>query len=204
MNPTQQELEVKFWLADLPAVELRLLELEAQLAHARVLEINLRFDTPEGLLTNRSQVLRLRQDFGVHLTFKGPSRPGEAVSIRKEIEFEASSFLAARDFLEALGYQVMVMYEKYRTEYQFKDVLVMLDEMPYGNFCEIEGADVASIQAAAAELGLNWGARNLESYLGIFGRLQQAGLEAYHLSFSEFAGKTVHLEDLGLSPADRV
>jgi adenylate cyclase class 2 len=153
MNPTNQELEVKFWLADLPAVELHLLQLEAQLAHARVLEINFRFDTPEGLLTNRSQVLRLRQDFGVHLTFKGPSRPGEAVSIRKEIEFEASSFLAARDFLEALGYQVMVMYEKYRTEYQFKDVLVMLDEMPYGNFCEIEGADVASIQAAAAELG---------------------------------------------------
>lgn len=203
MNKTQVEIEVKFWLADLPGFILRLQKLGARLVHPRVLEVNLRFDTPDGSLSRERRVLRLRKDFDVHLTYKGPARVGEAVSIRQEIEFEASSFENARDFLQALGYQVNVMYEKYRTGYDLDNVFVTLDEMPFGNLTEIEGPDAAWIQAAAAKLGLDWEARSMESYLQLFSHLQQAGISARQLSFEEFQGLSFKAEDVGMHPADR-
>ena len=43
--------------------------------------------------------------------------------------------------------------------------------MPYGDFLEIEGPDVASIREVANELQLNWSAAVGASYLGIFRRL---------------------------------
>ncbi len=51
VNTNQTELEVKFYLADLPALEARLQALGARLSQARVHEINLRFDTPSLDLT---------------------------------------------------------------------------------------------------------------------------------------------------------
>ena len=203
MNKTQEEIEVKFWLADPPGYILRLEKLGARLLYPRVLEVNLRFDTPDGALSQERRVLRLRKDFDVHLTYKGPAREGETVSHRQEIEFEASSFENARDFLFALGYQVNVMYEKYRTGYELDNVVVTLDEMPFGNLTEIEGPDAVSIQAAAVKLGLDWEARSLESYLQLFSHLQQAGVAARHLSFEEFQGLSFKAEDVGMRPADR-
>ena len=95
------------------------------------------------------------------------------------------------------------MYEKYRTTYQLDVVEVALDEMPYGNFLEIEGPDPASIQVAAAVLGINWDARCSESYLVIFQRLvQKRNLKMENLSFHDFEGLTITAEDLELKPAD--
>jgi len=202
MSKTNDEIEAKFWISDLVTFRARTQESGARLAHRRVKEINLRFDTPDGLLSRQSRVLRLRKDYGVHLTYKGAAHPGEAVSVRQEIEFEVTSYKAARAFLEALGYQVIVMYEKFRTGYELNDLVIALDEMPFGNFCEIEGPNVSMIRSFADTLGLDWEARSQESYLGLFGRLQQAGLQAQNLTFDEFKGVTVNPEQLGLRPAD--
>ena len=59
-------------------------------------------------------MLRLRRDSSVRLTYKGPGKTIDGVHLRKEIEFAASDFDAAQAFLEALGYQVQMIYEKYR------------------------------------------------------------------------------------------
>ena len=72
----------------------------------RLFELNLRFDTPEGELSRGRKVLRLRQDTQALLTFKGPAQDRSDVAARQEIEFTVSDFLAARHFLEALGYRV--------------------------------------------------------------------------------------------------
>ena len=56
------ELEVKFYLVDLPALETRLRELGANQSSLRTYELNLRFDTQEGSLSRTRRVLRLRQD----------------------------------------------------------------------------------------------------------------------------------------------
>jgi len=123
------------------------------------LETNLRFDTPNGQLARSRQVLRLRQDADARLTYKGPAQPGEEVSIRKEIEFTVGNFDAARHFLEALGYQVSVTYEKYRTTYQMDIVEVVLDELPYGKLRRDRGPDAKAVQVAALLLKLDWQAR---------------------------------------------
>lgn len=195
------EQEAKFFLTRLPALEIRLKETGARLKHGRVFESNLRFDLPDGGLTRQRQVLRLRQDERIRLTYKGPMEAGREVSARTEIEVDVSSFDNTRALLEALGYRVSVMYEKYRTTYALGDCEVTLDEMPYGDFAEIEGPGVAAIQAVAGQLGLDWSARSLESYLALFDRLRQAGLQAENLSFAEVTQK-VSAEALGLRPAD--
>jgi adenylate cyclase, class 2 len=189
-NTNNQEQEVKFYLGNKPGLESRLLGLGASLRTGRIFEANLRFDTPDGALTRARRVLRLRQDEVVRLTYKGPAEFGREISVRPEIEFEASSFENARAFLEALGYQVSVRYDKYRTTYDLGPVEVVLDELPFGDFAEIEGPDISTIQIAADVLGLNWEARCAESYLGLFAQLRaSAGLEAQNLTFEEVKQK---------------
>jgi len=198
-----EEIEVKFYISDLPALKQRLEALGAALAHPRVLETNLRFDTPDGSLTSQRRVLRLRRDAVTRMTYKGPAQADQAASIRREIEFEVSDFAAARRLLEALDYRVSVCYEKYRTEYHYLDLIVALDEMPYGSFIEIEGPNVPAIQVLAARLGLDWDARSIASYLALFYRLHDQGLvSARNLTFAEFEGLNFTPEDLGLRPAD--
>jgi adenylate cyclase, class 2 len=199
MNTTGQELEVKFYVPDLPAFEKRLVDQGAALELPRVHEVNLRFDTPTETLSRAYQVLRLRQDTQARVTFKGPGIEKDGVRQRQELEFSVSDFAAAQAVFEALGYRVALMYEKYRTTYLLGGVLVVLDEMPYGNFIEIEGPDGESIQEAARQLGLNWERRILDSYVLMFERLCQAkGWTLRDLSFDNFAGKIVSPEDLGV------
>lgn len=197
-----QEQEVKFYLANLPAFEQRLRQIGAKLVQPRTFESNLRFDTPDRSLTRARQVLRLRQDEAVRLTFKGPQQFGHDVSVREEIEFEVTSFENAKALLEALGYQVSIRYDKYRTTYRLGNVDVVLDELPYADFAEIESPDTAGIQAAAAALGLKWEARSLDSYIGLFSSLRQGQeLDAQNLTFEEVKQR-VPAEAMGLRAAD--
>src|SRR5512133_854710 len=115
MEDQNLEVEVKFFLDDPAGFEKRLRSIGANLVQPRTHELNYRFDTPDLSLTRTRQVLRLRQDQAVVVTYKGPSLQGQAVSMRKEIELVVDNFQAAKDLLEALGYQVAVLYEKYRT-----------------------------------------------------------------------------------------
>lgn len=199
----EQELEVKFFLNDLPGLARRLEAENARLVQARIYENNLRFDDPKGTLSRSGQALRLRQDVRSILTFKGTGRVEGDVNVRQEIEFAVSDLTAARHFLEALGYQVVVIYEKYRTSYDLDDVHVVLDELPFGNFAEIEGPGSESIQAAAARLGLDWPAHSNDTYLGLFQRLKSSRrLDFRDLTFANFAGLSLTPQDLGLRPGD--
>lgn len=198
-----QEIEVKFLIADLPGLELRLRALGAKLVQPRVHEINLRFDTAGGDLSSAQRVLRLRKDQKNRLTYKGPSQVNQKVNVRQEIELVVDDFDNARRFLEALGYEVRAMYEKFRTTYKFRNVLVTLDEMPYGSFTEIEGPDPVSLHKAADDLWLDWSARNLESYMAIFARLKQSRkVKINDLSFTEVQPLNATPAELGLRPAD--
>lgn len=190
MNQNNQEQEVKFYLARRADLEKRLLVAGAMLHQPRTFEVNLRFDTPTRDLARVGQVLRLRQDERVRLTYKSAPQPGSEVSSRTEIEFEASSFENAQAFLEALGYEVSIAYEKFRTTYRLGDVEVTIDELPFGDFAEIEGPDPLAIQAAAALAGLNWEARIQLSYLALFTRLcTEKNLMAFNLTFREVTQK---------------
>jgi adenylate cyclase, class 2 len=203
MSKAEDEIEVKFLIRSLPQLAGRLEALGAQLSVERVFEVNLRYDSADGSLSQAGRVLRLRRDFNSVLTYKGPAEAGTEVSTRREIEFQVSDFDAARQFLEALGYRVEVVYEKYRTTYQLDNLMITFDEMPFGSFIEIEGPDAASIRVASAALQLDWEARSTASYLGLFYHLKSTkGLKAQNLTFAEMKDLTVSPDDLGLRFAD--
>lgn len=203
MGNYQQELEIKLYLADMVGFKHRVESLGANLVEERLHEINLRFDTPDGRLSRAAQVLRLRQDTAARVTFKGPGETLDGVYARREIEFTASDYQSAQALLEALGYQVSMMYEKYRTTFNLSGLQVTLDEMPYGNFTEIEGSNGAQIRAAAEQLGVNWEARINDSYTILFDQLKKKkGLTFQDLSFENFRDLQISPSDLGVTPAD--
>ena len=204
MSTTGQETEAKFYVLDLGRVESRLRELEARLIQERILETNLRFDLPGAPLLAEGRVLRLRRDMSVKFTYKSASTSEQGVLSREEIEFGVEDFEKAKRFLEALGYQKLVYYEKYRTTYELNDMLIMLDELPYGNFVEIEGATVDAIHAIADQLNLEWNSAIATSYNALFDRVRSAlNLSVQDLSFEEFRDIKVDPAHLGVIAADR-
>jgi adenylate cyclase, class 2 len=203
-SPTFQELEIKLYLSDLPAFRERLEALGAQPTQARIFELNLRFDTPAGELDRSRRVLRLRKDTANRVTYKGPGSLLDGVRSRQEIEFTVGDFESARALFEALGYRVSMVYEKYRSVYSLDNVLVSLDQLPYGDFTEIEGPDAGVIRAVAGKLNLDWDARVNESYTVLFDHLRRARhLSFQHLTFESFSGMQIHPGELGIRPADQ-
>lgn len=204
MSSTDRELEVKYHVKDLSGCQERLQDLGAVLVKPRILERNLRFDTPGGELTKKEQVLRLRQDGAAKVTYKGPSFDEQGARLRQEYEFCVSDFQAAQKLFQALGFQVFMFYEKFRTTYRFENVEIVLDEMPYGDFLEIEGPDAESISAASRSLGLDWERRVLESYTLIFTHLRDHfGWSISDLSFANFQDLDPNLAVVGILPADK-
>lgn len=203
MSNRGQETEVKFYVSNLDTIAQRLRELEAPLIQPRVLETNLRFDLPDGSLRAEKRVLRLRRDTESKLTYKGPGQNRNGVIDREEIEFVVEDFDQARKFLEALGYQKSMMYEKYRTTYEMDHTSIMLDELPYGDFVEIEGEAEEKIQTLAKKLGLHWNAAINNSYTGLFDNLRNVlQLSFQDLSFENFKTIKVTPEQLGVRAAD--
>jgi adenylate cyclase, class 2 len=199
-----QEIEVKFYLADIERFRENAVKAGAELITARVYELNLRFDTPQRDLTQQRRVLRLRKDDNNRITYKGPGKEDQLVAVRQEIEFQVSDFDAAQQLLEALGYEVSIRYEKYRTTFHLMNAEVVLDELPYGNFVEIEAPDGETVQRVAEYLKLDWEARIIDNYLGLFERLKtNLGISADNLSFAELEEGSYSAADLGVKAGDR-
>jgi adenylate cyclase class 2 len=210
-----QEIEAKFYISDLDGIRTRLQTLEALLIQERVLETNIRFDLPDSSLRSEGRVLRLRQDTEAKLTYKSGSTNEQGVLSRTEIEFVVEDHDKAKQFLEELGYQRLFYYEKYRSTYELsltsqvlRDlgglVHVMLDELPYGNFVEIEGETVESIQAVADELNIKWDTAIPTSYHALFERLcaKHPGLDPKELSFTALNRLNITVEELSIRAGD--
>lgn len=198
-----QELEAKFYIGDLDALRTRMEGLGAELARPRTLETNLRFDTPDEQLDAGKRLLRLRKDNGIRLTYKEPDIIVGGASQRLELEVTVSDFDTLSEILKKLGYVVTVVYEKYRAEYHLDGLYITLDEMPFGNFIEIEGGRVEDIQAVAKKLGLDWSANIPQNYLILFNRLKaHHPIDFRDMTFENFTGMEVSAEDLGVVAAD--
>ena len=200
---TGQELEVKFYLSNRETMEKKLLVV-GELVSPRVHEVNLRLDTPGKDLAARGSILRLRQDTRARITYKGSGRMQDGVTLRQELEVTVSDFDTAHKLFEALGYQVQLMYEKQRTTYQVGSVEAVMDELPLGDFIELEGPDGESIQDAAGRLGLYWERRIMESYTVLFEKVRQRlGFKFRDLSFENFKDIMVVPQAMGVSAGDR-
>mgnify|MGYP001161860944 CR=1 FL=1 len=198
-----QETEVKFYVRDLKKIELRLLELKAQLIQPRVHEVNYRYDTPDGSLRAKEHVLRLRSDTNAVLTFKGHSDLIDEVFSRIEWETTIGDLETGKRILEALGYVQFLVYEKYRAIYEIKDCHVMLDELPYGDFVEIEGPDVSDIRKTALHLDLDFESAVGAGYVRLFEIYNSKyGLPPSDLTFEALREKKPTPEELDIHAAD--
>lgn len=203
MSDSGQEIEAKFYIQDLNRIIHRLEALNAHLIQERVHETNIRFDLPDARLRSEGHVLRLRRDTEARLTYKGAGKNAQGVLSREEIEFIVEDFDKARQFLEALGYQKLVYYEKYRTTYELNGTLIMLDELPYGTFVEIEGKTIEAIHAVADQLNLHWDRAIATSYHALFERVRESRRLSFpDLAFADFADIEVQADDLGVRAAD--
>ena len=198
-----QEIEVKFLIKDYERLINKIKNLGLVCARPRTHELNLRYDTPDQGLVSASQVLRLRKDDLARLTFKGPGKLQEDVLTRKEIEVVVSDFEATHRLLEALGYQVVLIYEKYRANYLIDTLILSLDETPLGVFVELEGESPAQVKSAAKLLGLDWEQRINLSYSALLGLYNRNTANSFQdLSFEVFQGLQVSSSELGLNYAD--
>jgi len=203
MSDSGQETEAKFYVRDLERIKKSLENLSAHLDQSRVLEMNLRFDLPDTSLRAQGRVLRLRRDTEARLTYKGGNKNSRGVLSREEIEFVVGDFEKAKEFLKALGYQQIFYYEKYRTTYELDKTLIMLDELPYGNFVEIEGETEETIRALSERLELDWEATIERSYSALFEQVQKSlNLSFRDLSFENFTDIKVGATNLGVRAAD--
>lgn len=102
-----------------------------------------------GLLDERASVLRLRKtDARTTLTYK-EKLPTES-EFKHQIEFETdvSDVDATESIIEKLGYKLSVIYEKHRKAWHLGNVEVVLDELPFGYYMEIEGSmeDILTVE----------------------------------------------------------
>jgi adenylate cyclase class 2 len=199
MRDENLEVEVKFFVPDLAAFRERLLGAGAEQKKPRIFERNVRFDTADERLYKELSLLRLRQDTAVTLTYKGTPEnlPKSEAKVREELEVQVSDFDTLSEIFQRLGFAPVQVYEKYRETFQRQDVEIVLDELPYGNFIELEGEE-EGIRTAVSHLNLNWQDRIIDNYLGLM-----AQLKAHHnLPFNDltFANYT----DLNDSIADNL
>lgn len=196
MSEGYQETELKVYVPDLAPVQQALEAAGAEIVQPRSFEKNIRYEDAAESLSVRGIVVRLRQDQQVHFTYKEPGYVQDGVISRFEAEVQVSDFETMEVLLGKLGYHPYMQYEKYRTTYALDGAEIMLDELPYGHFVEIEGA-ITQIEALVKRLRLEDAPRYGASYVHLFDNVQRfLGLSFRDLSFENFSGIQVPQEAL--------
>jgi len=174
------EVEQKFYVDDLPALESRLRELDAE-ERAAEEHRDTYFRHPCRDFAETSEALRLRRiDGQPRITYKGPKLPGD-VKARRELEWRLDPHdphgKNTAELWQLLGFEPLRTVAKRRRAFSLPQpneaFEVVIDEVEsLGTFAEIElvvdsqtGVDDARnlINKLASELGLN--RREARSYL---------------------------------------
>jgi adenylate cyclase class 2 len=112
--------------------------------------------TGETLDVERS-VLRLRRvgDRGI-LAYKERFPTSSAIKHQREDETEVDDPEAMELILDALGFTPALVYEKRRETWRLGKTEIVVDELPFGLFMEVEGAenDIQKVESKLAIKGL--------------------------------------------------
>jgi adenylate cyclase class 2 len=114
------------------------------------------FDNPQNLMQITNGRVRVRyvgEQGEKILTYKRPikSKNGAKREIEYEIEFKDKSE-QTENILKLMEFSPVSSYERFQTKWQIGGVKVTLDEYPYANFIEIEGA-FSKIKKLTQDLG---------------------------------------------------
>jgi adenylate cyclase class 2 len=189
-----EEIEVKFLIEALPAMRQRLLALGATCSTPRTYEENLLFDTPDAQFRQQGRLLRLRRDRRNRITYKEPTTHNDLdFKIMREYEIEVSDFAQAHAILAKLGFVQVLRFEKYRETFTYQDAEIVLDEVPFGTFMEIE-ASQEGIRALVTALDLDFATRLVSSYVDIFDAVCTTySLPVTDITFAAFRSRDIDL-----------
>jgi adenylate cyclase class 2 len=157
------ETEVKIAIQDPEEICRQILAMGGVPKHPREFEDNVLLELDGDRLARAGRILRIRRvgDKSV-LTVKSPvqdsladssaSLPQKGYKVRRETEVDVSD---ARELLHALqdvGFTLAWRYQKWRRSFSYEGVEILVDEIPWGAYLEIEG-EPEGIDRAARALG---------------------------------------------------
>ena len=139
MTP-HQEIEIKFRVENLRALNQRLRQAGFRVMTPRTHEMNTLYDLPGQPLRKRGELLRLRK-YGQKWTLTHKTKgKAERHKTRVENETQLADGRRMEIILLALGFVPTFRYEKFRAEWSDGKGHVVVDQTPIGNFGEIEGS----------------------------------------------------------------
>lgn len=93
-----------------------------------------------GILEKEKALLRMRKiNDKTILTYKKNINNHLGIKQHTEHETEVSNAIATEEIIKSLGFQLGMVYEKRRQTWHLQNVEIVLDELPFGLFMEIEG-----------------------------------------------------------------
>jgi adenylate cyclase, class 2 len=183
------EIEVKFCVRDLKALEAQLSQLGFHCKTPRTFERNILFDTPARELRATRQILRLRR-YGERwvLTHK-QTTPNDSPDARHKERIETETAVedgeAVASIFRVRGYTSTFVYEKWRSEWEDSEGHCVLDETPIGLYAELEGPR-EWIDRMLIALHVDQADVTILSYGRLFEQWQtQTGSQAQNMSFAE-------------------
>jgi predicted adenylyl cyclase CyaB len=130
----------------------------AKLVYAGSLD-DRRYDTADGALAMRDEVLRLRVYSNAHgeraeLNWKGPTRKEGGFKLREEIGTRMSDASAIESILEKLGYVVTMQIQRVIAQYDLHGATIRFEHYPrMDDLVEVEGT-AEQIERAIEVMGL--------------------------------------------------
>jgi adenylate cyclase class 2 len=182
-----QEIEIKFRIANVAEMNRRLRAAGFKLVTRKTHEMNTLYDLPGLVLRRRGELLRLRK-YGETwvLTHKSKGKTGRHKT-RVELETEVEDGNKMDLMLRALGFVPMFRYEKFRAEWSDGKGHVVVDETPIGNLGEIEGKS-RWIDATAKLLGIDRNHYVTQTYTDLFFEWKRkTGSKAEEMTFKAVA-----------------
>lgn len=120
-----------------------------------------------GNLNLSRAVLRLRRVAGkAILAYKEREASESAIKRQREDETVVEDAQALDQIFSALGFRPALVYEKRRSTWRLKGAEVVVDELPFGLFAEIE-ADEKTIMEVEELLGLRDAEAEMATYPGL-------------------------------------
>jgi adenylate cyclase class 2 len=162
-----QEIEVKFPLRDRDGLIRKLKDAGAQQLYPETFEDNIVLDR-RGELRTKGALLRVRK-FGKYslATYKGPMSIEDGIKSREEVQTGVESFELAIQLLDSLGFKPVFRYQKFREVWRVKNVEVVIDRTPIGEYFEIEGP-IDLIRQVATDFGMNMDQAIRQSYSDLY------------------------------------
>jgi adenylate cyclase class 2 len=187
---SHNEIEIKFRVDDVRALNRRLRKAGFRLVTPRTHEMNTLYDLPGKPLRKRGELLRLRK-YGPDwlLTHKAKGKVGRHKT-RVETETKVADGAKMEAILQALGFAPTFRYEKFRAEWSDSKGHVVVDETPIGNFGEVEGPS-RWIDRTAQALQISLSDYMTETYSELFFEWKKrTGSAANEMTFKAIPGNS--------------